>query len=113
VVFVSSYFTAVIVLVAYSATFISFLAVRRTVLPFTDFKGLLNDGTYKLGVFPNSAQMYYFEVSSTESPSSDGALFFFSKINDKYVYRTVHSKVMSTLLDGTFIDCSVCVAICP
>jgi hypothetical protein len=53
-----------IVLVAYSATFISFLAVSRTVLPFTDFKGLLTDGTYKLGVFPNSAQMYYFEVSS-------------------------------------------------
>jgi hypothetical protein len=61
---VTSYFTAVIVLVAYSATFISFLTVRRTVLPFTDFKGLLYDGTYKLGVFPDSAQMYYFEVSN-------------------------------------------------
>jgi len=61
---VTSYFTAVIVLVAYSATFISLLTVRRTVLPFTDFKGLLNDGTYKLGVFPNSAQMFYFEVSN-------------------------------------------------
>lgn len=64
VVFLTSYLTATIVLVAYSATFISLLAVSRTVLPFTDFRGVLTDGTYKLGVFPNSAQMYYFEVSN-------------------------------------------------
>jgi hypothetical protein len=83
-VFVTSYFTAVIVLVAYSATFISFLAVRRIVLPFTDFEGLLNDGTYKLGVFPNSAQMYYLEVSSAKDPFPDEALFYPTTINDKH-----------------------------
>ncbi|XP_069704868.1 glutamate receptor ionotropic, kainate 3-like [Periplaneta americana] len=60
-VFFTSYLTGVIVLVAYSATFISFLTVKKAVLPFTDFKGLLQDGTYKLGVLPNSAQMNYLQ----------------------------------------------------
>jgi hypothetical protein len=59
----------VTVLNAYSTTLISYLAVRTTVLPFTDFRGLLDDGTYKLGIFPQSAQMYYLQVSSNECPS--------------------------------------------
>ncbi|PNF35911.1 hypothetical protein B7P43_G06973 [Cryptotermes secundus] len=62
-VFFTSYLTAVTLLVAYSATFISFLAVRKTALPFADFEGMLNDGTYRLGLFPNSAQMNYLQNS--------------------------------------------------
>jgi hypothetical protein len=37
--------------------------VKRSALPFTGFRGLLSDGTYRLGLFPNSAQMYYLQVS--------------------------------------------------
>lgn len=48
---------------AYSATFISFLAVRRHDLPFTDFSGLVADGTYKLGVLSGSARVDFFKKS--------------------------------------------------
>jgi hypothetical protein len=56
------YLTAVILFVAYSATFISFLAVRRHDLPFTDFSGLVEDGTYRLGVLSGSARVDFFKV---------------------------------------------------
>jgi hypothetical protein len=54
--------TAVILFVAYSATFISFLAVHRHDLPFNDFSGLVEDGTYRLGVLSGSARVDFFKV---------------------------------------------------
>jgi hypothetical protein len=61
-VYFTAYLTAVILFVAYSAIFISFLAVRRHDLPFTDFSGLLEDGTYRLGVLSGSARVDSFKV---------------------------------------------------
>jgi hypothetical protein len=47
-----AYLTFLILFIAYSAIFISILAVDRYKLPFLDFKGLLDSGTYRL-VMPN------------------------------------------------------------
>ncbi|XP_023716990.1 glutamate receptor ionotropic, kainate 2 [Cryptotermes secundus] len=63
IVYFTMHLTAVILFVAYSATFISFLAVRRHDLPFTDFTGLLKDGTYRLGVLSGSARVDFFKKS--------------------------------------------------
>jgi hypothetical protein len=53
----------VVLLAAYSATFISFLAVRRSSLPFTTFEGMLQDGTYRLAIMDNSVELSFFDVS--------------------------------------------------
>jgi hypothetical protein len=52
-----------VLFMAYSATFISHLTVQRRELPFTDFQGFLNDGTYKLGAGYGSAHEAYLKVS--------------------------------------------------
>jgi hypothetical protein len=57
-----TYLTAVVLFVAYSATFVSFLAVRQYDLPFADFKGLVEDGTYRLGMLSGSARINFFKV---------------------------------------------------
>jgi hypothetical protein len=51
-----------VLFVAYSATFISFLAVQHHHLPFTDFQGALDDGTYRVDVLAASADIDYFKV---------------------------------------------------
>jgi hypothetical protein len=56
------YVTALVLFAAYSANFISFLAVRKFDLPFADFQGLLRDGRYRLGVIKNSEREAYFKV---------------------------------------------------
>jgi hypothetical protein len=48
---------------AYCATFISHLTLTRRELPFTDFQGFLNDGTYKLVAVYGTAQEAYLKVS--------------------------------------------------
>jgi hypothetical protein len=63
VVFLTSYFTAVVLLAGYSAFLISFLATRETKeYPFTSFKQFLSDGRYQLGMLSDSAFTFYFEV---------------------------------------------------
>ena len=55
--------TGVIILSAYSAALISFLAVKVFVMPFTTMEGLLEDGTYHFGVVGESADYELFEVN--------------------------------------------------
>lgn len=63
VVFLTSYFTAVVLLAGYSAFLISFLATRETKeFPFTSFRQFLVDGRYQLGMLSDSAFTFYFEV---------------------------------------------------
>jgi hypothetical protein len=62
--------TAFVLFAAYSAIFISFLAVRRFDLPFKDFQGLLQDGRYVLGVIKNSERESYFKVNISGPPPS-------------------------------------------
>jgi hypothetical protein len=47
----------------YSAGFITNLTLREPVLPFTDFEGLLKDGSYRLGMTSMNEQLEYFRVS--------------------------------------------------
>jgi hypothetical protein len=47
----------------YSAGFITNLTLRDPALPFTDFEGLLKDGSYRLGMAPVNEQLDYFRVS--------------------------------------------------
>jgi hypothetical protein len=76
-VFVTAYLTGVFLLGSYSAAFITHLTLRDPVLPFTDFAGLLKDGSYRLGMAQNSAQLEYFKVSSllTVSVTAHRVLF--------------------------------------
>jgi hypothetical protein len=48
---------------AYSATFTSHLTLPRRKLPFRDYQGFLNDGTYKLVAVYGSAQEAYLKAS--------------------------------------------------
>jgi hypothetical protein len=61
-VYLTTYLIALILFVAYSAAFVSYLTARRYEMPFTGFNGLLEDGTYKLGVLPGSAGLDFFKV---------------------------------------------------
>lgn len=54
--------TGVIILAAYSAALISFLAVKTFTMPFTSMEGLLEDGSYKFGVIRDSADYGFFQV---------------------------------------------------
>ncbi|KDR11384.1 glutamate receptor ionotropic, kainate 5-like [Zootermopsis nevadensis] len=45
-VYITAYITFVILFAAYAAIFISFLAVQRYKMPFSDFQGILDIGTY-------------------------------------------------------------------
>jgi hypothetical protein len=47
---------------AYSAFLISSLAVQHQDLPFRDLQGLLQDGSYRLGVLKNGYEFSMFEV---------------------------------------------------
>jgi hypothetical protein len=54
--------TALVLYVAYSANFISSLAVQKQDFPFKTFQDLLTDGTFKIGVRAKSAHEDYFKV---------------------------------------------------
>ncbi|KAJ9582457.1 hypothetical protein L9F63_003150 [Diploptera punctata] len=60
---VTSYLTALVLIVGYSGFLVSYLSLRKTVLPFNTFSQFLNDGTYQLGVLNNSIHYAYFEES--------------------------------------------------
>jgi hypothetical protein len=47
---------------AYSAFLISSLAVQHQDLPFRDLQGLLDDGSYRLGVVRKSFHLNLFDV---------------------------------------------------
>jgi hypothetical protein len=54
--------TSLVLLTSYSACLISSLAVQRQDLPFRDLQGLLDDGSYRLGVVMNSSTLNNFDV---------------------------------------------------
>jgi hypothetical protein len=53
---------AVVLLAGFSASFVSYMTVRRPVIPFNTFSELLERGTYRLGVLPDSSTLPYFQV---------------------------------------------------
>lgn len=47
--------TSVTILASYSAALTSFLTIKTVQLPFTTLQGLIDDGTYNIGVLTGSA----------------------------------------------------------
>ncbi|KAJ4432549.1 hypothetical protein ANN_21172 [Periplaneta americana] len=78
--------TATVLLLAYSATFISVLSVRKINLPFVDFKTMVLDGTYKLRMPPDSATQRYFEEAK-----------------DPYIHR-VYKKLIEPYIKSSLND---------
>lgn len=64
IVHLSIHLTAVVVLAAYSAALISFLAIKTFIMPFTTMEGLLADGTYRFAVVGDSADYSFFQNTS-------------------------------------------------
>jgi hypothetical protein len=62
IVILTSRMTSLVFLVAYSAFLISSLAVQHRDLPFRDLQGLLDDGSYKLGVLRSGSIFNIFSV---------------------------------------------------
>jgi hypothetical protein len=58
----TAYVTSMVLMAAYSAFLISSLAVERRQLPFMDFQGLLNDGSYRLGVMRDGSHFSMLNV---------------------------------------------------
>jgi hypothetical protein len=56
------YFIAILLFIAYSATFISSLAVSRPQLPFSTFEDLLADERFHIGVRAESSHEDYFKA---------------------------------------------------
>ena len=63
-VFVTAYVTGLIIMAAYAATFVSSLTVQKYKLPFVDFKGLLKDGTYHIGLTRGTGHVEVFRVNT-------------------------------------------------
>lgn len=63
-VYVTAYVTGLIMMAAYAAAFVSFVTVQRYKLPFVDFKGLLKDGTYHIGLIRGTGHMEVFRVNT-------------------------------------------------
>jgi hypothetical protein len=57
-----SYMLSVLLVASFSAFLVSSLAVQPRHLPFSDLQGLVNDGSYSLGVVQNSSVLNIFDV---------------------------------------------------
>jgi hypothetical protein len=56
------YVTSMVLMAAYSAFLTSSLAVQRRHLPFRDLEGLLDDGSYRLGLQRDGSYFNIFSV---------------------------------------------------
>lgn len=57
-----TYWTSVVILAGYSASFVSYLTVIHPIVPFSTFHELLEKRTYRLGLLQYSSLMPYFQV---------------------------------------------------
>ncbi|XP_011699653.1 PREDICTED: uncharacterized protein LOC105456959 [Wasmannia auropunctata] len=55
--FISIYISSIVILAIYSASLVSFLTLDSPKLPFSTLEDYVNDGTYKLIIVQNSAEM--------------------------------------------------------
>jgi hypothetical protein len=58
----TTYVTSRVLMAAYSAFLTSSLAVQHQHLPFRDLQGLLDDGSYRLGVMRDGTHFNIFSV---------------------------------------------------
>jgi len=57
------HFSSLVLFYYYSAAFTTDRTLQEPTLPFTNFEGLLKDGSYPLGMVRAAAEMNYFKVS--------------------------------------------------
>jgi len=57
------HFSSLVLFYCYSAAFIADCTLQEPTLPFTNFEGLLKDGSYQLGMMRSSIEMDSFKVS--------------------------------------------------
>jgi hypothetical protein len=63
VVYFTSHLCAIVLMAGYAGNYISFLSAGRPmVMPFTSWRGMLEDGSYRLGAMSRSAQVNFFDV---------------------------------------------------
>jgi hypothetical protein len=62
IVIFTTYVTSLVLMAAYSAFLISSLSVQRRQLPFKDFQGLFDDGSYRLGVMKDGSHFNMLNV---------------------------------------------------
>ena len=111
--------TGVVVLAAYSAALISFLAIKTFVMPFTTMEGLLKDGTYRFAVVGDSADYSFFQNTSDTvltvmfeellARELDLPVNYLDGLNrvcqeKKYAFMTLDN--MATVLQGK-VECAV------
>jgi hypothetical protein len=63
IIHLTTYVTAVVTAVSYSASLISHIMTYTHTLPFVDFREFVADGTYQLGLLANSGYISFFRVS--------------------------------------------------
>ena len=63
VIHLTTYVTAVVIGVSYSASLISHIMTDAHILPFVDFRGFVADGSYEFGLLANSGYIPFFKVS--------------------------------------------------
>ncbi|GFG28385.1 hypothetical protein Cfor_10297, partial [Coptotermes formosanus] len=83
VVYFTSHLCAIVLMAGYAGNYISFLSAGRPmVMPFTSWRGMLEDGSYRLGAMSRSAQVNFF----------DGATDALSKeVYEKLILPDVHN----------------------
>ncbi|XP_078039267.1 putative glutamate receptor isoform X2 [Augochlora pura] len=115
----SVHLAAVVVLAAYSAALISFLAVKTFVMPFTTMEGMLADGSYRFAVIGDSADYSFFqnttdrvlsimfdELLASETDLPVNYLDGLERVchEDKYAFMTLDN--MASVLQGD-VDCTL------
>ncbi|KDR16868.1 hypothetical protein L798_08610 [Zootermopsis nevadensis] len=100
-----THFTMVVILAAYSASLVSYLAFRQPVLPFSTFSELLNDSTYQLGVHaasylgkfdmegmePALRELYLKQIASNPGDLPDSNLEGFRRVCSRHKYTFLSS----------------------
>ncbi|CAK9807402.1 Probable glutamate receptor [Anthophora quadrimaculata] len=115
----SVHLTAVVVLAAYSAALISYLAVKTFAMPFTTMEGLLEDSTYRFAVVDESADYSFFQNTSDRvlavmfeellASEKDLPVNYFDGLKrvcreNKYAFMTLDN--MASVLQGK-LDCAL------
>ncbi|KAJ9583771.1 hypothetical protein L9F63_021895 [Diploptera punctata] len=65
-IFLTAYFTAVVIYASYSATLISFLTIKKSAIQIENFEDLLNDGQFRLGFLGGTFLQDYFKETNSE-----------------------------------------------
>ncbi|PNF35916.1 hypothetical protein B7P43_G06976 [Cryptotermes secundus] len=95
--YLTSYLTYVILFTAYSAVFISILAVHQFAMPFLDFQGLLDIGTYRFGVVRLPVYLDIFDECNMSIRGN--AMHLFQQATDPALTQVYRKLIVSNIND--------------